>query len=142
MVGRERPARARLQDWPERLAELVEARRTMAFAWGGNDCCLFAADAVLAMTGADPAAAFRGYASEDEAARLIRDGLEEVVAAALAEFGAGACHPAFVQRGDLALVLMGNQPTVTVVLGATVAGPGPDGLVFLPAGAVLRAWSI
>lgn len=142
-MRRERPARARLEDWPERLAELVAARRDTPFRWGEHDCCLFAADAVLAITGEDPAASFRGYASEAEAERLLgAAGLEGTVATALADFGAGACHPGFAQRGDLALVVLGNQPTLTVVVGDQIAGPGPDGLVFLPLGRALRAWSI
>jgi len=137
------PQKPRLQDWPERLAALVEARREAPFAWGSNDCALFAADAIIAVTGDDPAASFRGYASEQEAEGVLRTlGLEGTVAAALAEFGCGACQPGLVQRGDVALALLGNQPTMTVVLGEVLAGPGPEGLVFLPMARILRAWSV
>lgn len=139
------PARIpRLADWPERLAALVEARRLAPFAWGSQDCCLFAADAVQAATGADPAAFWRGtYASEAEAEALLgMKGLEDRVAAVLAAFGARDCPAGFAQRGDVALVLAGNQPTMGVVLGETVAAPGPEGLVFLPRAAILRAWSV
>jgi 2-polyprenyl-6-methoxyphenol hydroxylase-like FAD-dependent oxidoreductase len=138
------PARKpRLQDWPERLAALLEARREAPFAWGENDCALFMADAVAAVTGEDPAAAFRGYASEEEAEAILgADGLEGVVARALAEFGCGDCPPGLAQRGDVALALLGNQPTMVVVLGEVLAGPGPRGLVFLPPARILRAWSV
>lgn len=140
---RERPQRARLQDWPERLAALVEARRTMPFAWGSHDCALFAADAIAAVTGEDPATAFRGYASEEEAEGVLGEiGLEGMVAAALAAFGCGACHTGLVQRGDVALAMIGNQPTMAVVLGEVVAAPGPDGLAFRPLDCIQRAWSV
>ena len=136
-------ARPRLPDWPERLAALVEARREAPFTWGENDCALFVADAVAAVTGEDPARAFRGYASEAEAEALLgSEGLEGLVARALAEFGCGDCPPALAQRGDVALALLGNQPTMVVVLGEVLAGPGPQGLVFLPPARIQRAWSV
>ena len=50
----------RSADWPERLADMIEQRRSEPFAWGANDCCLFPADVVRAMTGFDFAAAWRG----------------------------------------------------------------------------------
>lgn len=135
--------RPRLQDWPERLAALIEARRDVPFAWGSHDCALFVADAIAAVTGADPATSFRGYATEEEALALLgAEGLEGVVAQALAAFGCGDCPPGLAQRGDAALALLGNQPTMVVVLGEVLAGPGPQGLVFLPMGRILRAWSV
>jgi len=54
----------RLADWPERLAAFLESRRTMPKQWGQNDCALFCADAIQAMTGVDPALELRGYDSE------------------------------------------------------------------------------
>lgn len=140
---RQAPLKPRLQDWPERLAALVEARREVPFAWGSHDCALFMADAVAAVTGEDPAAAFRGYTTEAEAEEILgAEGLEGVVARALAEFGCGDCPPALAQRGDVALALLGNQPTMVVVLGEVLAGPGPRGLVFLPSARIQRAWSV
>ena len=54
--------------WRQQLDALIASRMAAPFAWGAHDCCLFAADAVLAQTGEDPAAEFRGtYASAAEA---------------------------------------------------------------------------
>ena len=140
---RQQPLKPRLQDWPERLAALVEARRETPFAWGSNDCGLFMADAVMAVTGEDPAAALRGYSTEEGAEAVLgEDGLEGTVARALSAIGCGDCPPALAQRGDVALALLGNQPTMTVVLGEVLAGPGPRGLIFLPLARILRAWSV
>jgi hypothetical protein len=50
----------RYEDWPQRLVAAIEAARGRPFSWGAMDCCLFAADVVLAMTGVDYAAGFRG----------------------------------------------------------------------------------
>ena len=54
----------RRADWPERLAEFIEARRLEPFAWGKNDCALFAADAVNLLIGVDYAESLRGYTTE------------------------------------------------------------------------------
>lgn len=141
MTGR--MALPRREDWPERLAELVEARRHAPFRWGVHDCVLWAADAVLACTGHDPAAEWRGrYATEAEADAIIgaAGGLAELVAKAQAQRGAWECLVVQAQRGDTALVEYGNTLMMGVVLGDLVAVPGLDGLVFLKLRAARRAW--
>ena len=132
----------RLPDWPERLAELVEARRHMHFAWGTHDCGLWAADAVLACTGRDPAADLRGrYTTEAEAEALMGgDGLYGLIRRMEEARGTALCPPHLAQRGDTALVMLGNQAIMGVVLGDRVAVPGTDGLVFLPLAAARPPW--
>ncbi len=141
MTGR--VALPRRPDWPERLAELVEARRHAPFRWGAHDCVLWAADAIVACTGQDPAAEWRGrYGNETEAEAIIlrAGGLAELVAGAQATRGAGECPVGQAQRGDTVLVQYGNTLMMGVVLGDLVAVPGLDGLVFLPLRAARRAW--
>lgn len=133
----------RLPDWPERLAALVEARRDAPFAWGSHDCGLFAADAVLACTGEDPAADLRGaYATEAAAEAMLAPlgGLYGLMRRIQARRGTAMIPPALAQRGDTVLIPVGNELAVGVVLGADVAVPGPDGLVFLPLADARRAW--
>lgn len=62
----------RRSDWRTRLAELVIARRFLPMQWGSRDCCLFAADAVLEMTGVDFAEGLRGYRTPKGALRALR----------------------------------------------------------------------
>jgi len=33
---------ARRDNWPDLLAAYIKAKRNEPFAWGSNDCCLFA----------------------------------------------------------------------------------------------------
>lgn len=62
----------RFDDWPERLDIFIKQRMKMKFKWGGNDCCTFTADAIIAMTGKDIASSFRmKYNSRSGAARFI-----------------------------------------------------------------------
>lgn len=138
------PSTPRRPGWPERLAALIEERRRAPFRWGSQDCCCFAADAVLALTDRDPMGQHRGqYADEAGADALMgENGLEALVAEMLAEFGAQDCPAGFAQRGDVALVLAGNALTLGVVLDQVVAAPGLRGLEFVPVSAIQRAWSV
>ncbi|WP_133251529.1 DUF6950 family protein [Zavarzinia aquatilis] len=68
------------------LRDYLESCCRRRWEWGSHDCTLFAADWVLAVTGTDPAAGWRGrYGSADECrARLLNaGGLEAVVARAM-----------------------------------------------------------
>lgn len=63
----------RKDTWPEALHDFIESRKATPFTWGVNDCCLFVADAIEAMTGDDPASEFRGrYADEAGALEAIK----------------------------------------------------------------------
>lgn len=141
-----RPAtlHTRQPGWPERLAHLVAARRGTPFEWGAHDCCTFAADAMQAVIGLDPALPWRGrYATEAEAlACLDPAGLEATVARVLAEAGVPECPLLAAQRGDWVLAVVANEPLLGVVVGARIAVPGLDGLRFLPLSAAVRAWAV
>lgn len=59
--------------WATReLERFLILRAHALFKWGSNDCALFVADAVEAMTGVDIAADFRGYTDEPGAWQAIR----------------------------------------------------------------------
>jgi hypothetical protein len=136
--------RDRLADWPERLAALVAARIDTPFAWGANDCCSFAADVAMAITGRDPFAAHRGtYSNEAGADDVVGPaGLARFVEGLMRDFGAAEVAVSAAQRGDWSLVVVGNMPLVGVVLGAQVAAPGNRGLAFVPFRRAERAWGI
>ena len=93
----------RLPDWRARLAAWIEGCRRRPFG-PGHDCALFAAGAVAAMTGVDPAARWRGrYAGEAAGLRLLgRDGFHDHVELARSLFPPVA--PAMAATGDLAVV--------------------------------------
>src|SRR5690554_354752 len=97
----------RYNDWPERLAAFVETRRARVFSWGSQDCALFAADAVLEMTGVDPAKGLRGYKSARGAAnRIKKAGGMRALASNLPQK-----HPGLAQRGDVVLVELDGRET-------------------------------
>jgi hypothetical protein len=137
---------SRFEDWPQRLDAAVEAARTRAFAWGSFDCCLWAADVALAITGEDPAAIYRGaYHDEAGAAALIAQhgSLAALVTALLGP----PIHPAWAHRADLVLAHLtleggGTGDSVGVCLGHHCAFTRRQGLVFVPRVKVSAAWKV
>ena len=138
----------RFQDWPRRLSDFIETRREQGFAWGANDCCLFACDAIFAQTGIDPAApVFRGkYDNALAAHRLLAEhgGVERIAERTTEAHGFPELPTVnLAQRGDLVLV---DAPTggaaLGVCLGALAAFPGPLELSLIPTGLCRRAWRV
>lgn len=121
----------RLDDWPERLSAMIEASRARtALVYGEHDCCTHAADAVLALTGRDIAADWRGqYATPDEGLALA--GAKTLRRLAGRFFKPVA--PVFAHRGDLALASIGapirGRPTPTLLIVDGIFLRGPCGAV-------------
>ncbi len=130
----------RLPDWPERLADYVEAARTRAFEYGAHDCCMFAAGAVEAMTGANPMSRFR-YRGRLGAERLIRRA-GSIDALVYRTLGEALPSPAQAGRGDVVIADLENGATVGVCLGDDCAFAGDPGIVFRPRSATRVAWRI
>ena len=127
-------------DWQERFAAFGKERAAMPFEWGRNDCCLFAADAVLAMTGEDPAASLRGYSSALAAQRLIDEagGLQALASQALGE----PVSQLMAGVGDVVLLTNEGRELLAICNGINAVAPGPDGMVVLDMAAALAAWKI
>lgn len=137
---------ARTEGWESRLAALVEERRRVPFQWGANDCTLFAADAVLAITGFDTATNHRGwYSDRASALRHLARGWRSLEALATYNLGP-PIEPLRAMRGDVALGLWATdtfgRQALGVVLGRHVVTPGPAGLVFNSLRTAIRAWPV
>lgn len=133
----------RYPDWSQRVAALIRDRARRPFAWGVNDCAIFAADAVLAATGQDLALTFRGrYRSRRGAGHVLRAhgwaSLEELGDAVLPR---STERP---RRGDVVLYAGRNGNFLGVVWSAGVAGPDDTGVRLWPLDqdAILATWSV
>lgn len=136
----------RREGWEERLVAVIAAARGRPFAWGAHDCMLFAADAVAALTGADPAAGLRGaYDSEIGAARIVAraGGLAALADDRLAGLAARLSNPKLAQRGDLCLFAGPRGETLGVVYGAHILAVAPGGLTRVPLATanVIATWA-
>ncbi|WP_193753035.1 DUF6950 family protein [Sphingomonas endophytica] len=132
----------RLPDWEQRLHDYVASLEGSSFRWGELDCALFAAGAVLAQTGVDLAAAYRGrYTTARGSVRALRrlgaGTLEATIAAALP-----AVAPAFARRGDVVM----SDGIAGVCLGprAIFVGEvdGTPGWVTVERASWVNAWSV
>ncbi|MFV0678662.1 DUF6950 family protein [Variovorax sp. tm] len=129
----------RLPDWQKRFAEFGQARASMPFAWGSNDCCTFAAAAVEVMTGANPMADFPAYSSEIGAARAVANvGLQALATSVLGS----PVSPIMATVGDVVLLINEGREMIGVCNGTTVAVPGEAGMVMLGMDAAIAAWKI
>jgi hypothetical protein len=136
----------RREDWPEQLAAVLEEHAELPFVWGRSDCLTFPADAVLAMTGIDPAAEIRGrYRSGSGAARILRRrGFASVADAFAATFA--EIPVAMAGRGDLGVVPVpygsGFAGVVFMAAGAFGKRAEGPGHVFVPRSAIVRAFKV
>lgn len=132
----------RLPDWQPRLAAFLEDAGRLPFAEGRHDCALFAAGAVAAMTGEDPAAGWRGrYRTTRGGLRVLRAaGHRDHLALAAALFE--GIPPAFARMGDLAAVPGQGGPALGVVQGEGVFVLTPAGMGLVPLTAATAAWRL
>ncbi len=134
----------RAPDWEERLAVLIDRKSEEPFRWGSNDCALFACDAIKAMTGTDPAEAFRGtYSDRAGSAEALRThGAGTLLRTATAWLGSPK-HPVFAQRGD---IVMKDRTTLGVCVGlhSWFVGEehGQQGLVAIPTADCTKAFTL
>lgn len=129
----------RLTDWPTRLIAFIDERAAAPFAWGPNDCCTYAADGVLAITGEDPMPELRGaYIDAAGALRLIAEkSLRDRLAEKFEAIPIGQAR-----RGDVVIVEQEGREVVMIVEGATLVGPGANGAVRLPRKATRAAFKV
>lgn len=134
----------RFPDWPERLARYIDASVNKPFVWGQNDCCLFAMDCVMAITGEDLAAPYRGYQSQMQAVRMLHKngGVAGIANAVALKYGIQEIAPAMAGRGDVCLFDIGRGDTLGIRAGGHIFAPGRDGLIGFPILQALRAWRI
>lgn len=124
----------RLPDWQARLGALVTAAQNRPFEWGQNDCCLWGADVVCAITGRDVAAPYRGTYTTFEGAMNLLDKLGGLYGVATHVYGLGVPYTAvYARHGDIVITRgFDDVPVLALANGCTAVAPGPAGLVALP----------
>ena len=133
----------RVEGWEKRLAAFIEARRTMPFAWGVNDCVSFGIDAVAAITGVTTRRVTWTTAREALAAVDAAGGLAAALTAIL-----GTPHDNWrrARRGDVVLTatndLEGGRGPVMICLGEQIAGPGVEAMQMLPVSLAVKVWRV
>ena len=128
----------RISTWEQRLSDYIASKLNEPFEYGVNDCSLFSAGAVEAMTEEDPMPEFRGkYDSLLTSVRVIQDAgfadLEAVIDSKFPEVPIG-----FAKRGDLAF----HDGSVGVIIGNEAVFVSDDGLIRTPRSEWTKTWAV
>lgn len=143
----------RLDHWEISLDKLIAERLDAPFEYGAHDCCLFAADAVLAITGIDIASPdYRGKYNDAASAfalietitggTTVEDAMDHAMQSH--EFVTALPSVLYAQRGDIVSCVRGEGIMLGVVgLSGTSAWlTDVDGLKKIPVQQCKRAWHI
>lgn len=132
----------RRPDWQGRLTAYLSECAHKPYQLGKHDCALFAAGAVEAVNGIDPAAQWRGrYETKAEGLRALkRAGHVDHIAATAAALPEIA--PAFAAAGDICCLQdeATGQLALGVVQGELIYVLREDGLGLVPHAAMRRAF--
>lgn len=126
-------------DWISALHAYLEEVRHTPFQYGTHDCGIFTSGAIIAMTGEDPAAVFRGrYKTHIGALRAMRkSGFtdQHAIAASLYD----EIRPAFASTGDICTM---PGSVLGVCVGDRVAVAGEHGLLFASTALIERSFRV
>ena len=119
----------RLIGWEESLLDVIALHERAPFVYGGSDCFSMCMDDVVALIGNEPWGEFRGkYDSAMGAAKiLLSQGFKSLEDAFAAKFE--RVPNARARRGDLGIVESNGEKIGVIVLGQTVVGKSPSGVV-------------
>lgn len=121
----------RIDGWEKRLVDLIGQASGKPFEYGKFDCCLFACDAVKAVTGIDARAEIfpEPYQSEEEADKILLkyDGIKGVIEKAAQSFGFRPVPVLFAQRGDIVMAEIKGVESLGVCAGKDAVFPSKEG---------------
>lgn len=127
-------------DYSAALAAFLAEQRDIPFVWGASDCCLFAADWALAVTGDDPAGDLRG--GYDNAANAWRVIVVERGRVGLISRSGWADRVGDPRIGDVGLI--GNTPKAPAIFagGSSWYLKGPTvGVSLVMSPIITRIWA-
>jgi hypothetical protein len=130
----------RRHDWAAQMYAQFDAHADRVFAWGENDCCLFVARTVDAMTGSSLTQQLASeYRDEVTALQFISDhgGLEIAVSSFL-----GDPQPVRAMRGDAVMVHGGLDLSMGICAGPYVLAMGEKGLTKIDRREILKVWKV
>ena len=119
--------------WQTRLLETVEGLKETPFAWGQNDCCIFAAKCLDAQYDTHIADGVVGQYETELGCKkfMIRRSGSTDLNAVLSTFLTNRIHKNFAQRGDLVVFDGDFGPTAGILWSGAIWAMGPDGVATL-----------
>jgi hypothetical protein len=140
----------RKEGWEAALSDYLLRAAVMPFSYGRQDCGLFVAGAIEAMTGLDVIPLLRGrYSGRREAFAAIRALCGKPTMEAVATYLAGIygfpeVPVSFARRGDPVQLRQGRRASLGLVAmyGTELLTPFAGGLLRLPLSYATRAWRV
>jgi hypothetical protein len=138
-------------NWQSLLQKHLESQRDLPFVWSEHDCSMFVADVILAHTGVDIAAEFRGKytdaASAKEVIHTVTGGstVEDAAAYVAKQHGMKELTSVlYAQRGDMVILDTEEGPAVGIVHlnGQHAVFVAQDGLHKVEVTKCRRAWRV
>jgi hypothetical protein len=130
----------RVDNWPGKLNEYINATRDNKFEWGTHDCCTWTAGAVKVLTGEDHMLQYMGTYNDKETADELIDslGYGDLYRALIEIFGPPLEGGAGGQRGDVAFY----EGCCGIVIGRHGMFIGEDGYTLVPLLSVQRIFKV
>lgn len=131
----------RLENWPDRMFEVIARHAAIPFAWGVSDCMQLVMDSNEAITGAHPYPKAKAYRSQRGAAACLRrHGFETIVEALAAKYD--LVPVAMAQRGDNGVVQVAGVLSSVLCEGASWVGKTEGGIIRLSRAHVVQAFRV
>ena len=129
----------RKPDWENELNKYLNTLNKKVFQFGKYDCCIFVADAMLAITGIDHMAEYRNkYTTLDEGNSLLQTvGKRSLYRTLTAKFGK-AQKGVYGKKGDVAY----HEDCCGLVIGRYAMFIGEKGQVIIPIKSVQRIFKV
>lgn len=143
----------RYHDWTTKLRDEIRTHNR-PFSYGENDCCTFVCDCILAMTGTDVYADFRGKYHDLKTSLLAMKSvcgsasIEAVAEYVTKQHNMKEVPVLFAQRGDVLLLPVSENPNdlalgIVYFDGINAAVVGEKGLMRIPYHKTAkRAWRV
>ncbi len=130
----------RYHNWQVRFEAFINSRMHTPFAWGTNDCAVFACDCVLAITGQDFGMGLREHRTAKEASDTLEN-VGGVVGIADRSLGARIVV-GLANVGDVILLNEDGRDSLAICNGGTVIAVAKSGLTTMSMSKAVAAWRV
>lgn len=133
----------RLENWPERLWDVVQYHTDAPFAWGSCDMVTFPVACALAISNPSASPNIEGYYEDAEGlAALFEMNEWEDISGAYEDMGLEEIPPSLAQRGDLGVMDQNGELVGCVFVDAAVLWKSQLGMKRVDRSNVLRAFRV
>jgi len=129
----------RFSNWPKLLDSYLAKCSSIPFAYGKQDCVLFAIGSAKAITGVNQDIGVEPWSNTKEAAQRLAEVDNDIT---VVMQWAEEIDPAYAGTGDIAMLEIDGRNSLGVFLGTRIAGPGETGLVFISRARATKAWRV